>query len=202
MTLFFLAAAPPGGSASPPIPMTTISRDAPCLYLTAVCKGRLPVFRTDAFKDIACRAFAEARTSGGFALFAYVIMPEHIHAITDGARKASDTLRFIKGITSRRVIGYLKERGYESSLEKLRHGEKERGYKYSLWQHESNVFPLTSESMFMQKVNYIHLNPVRAKLVKRAIDYLWSSAKVWAQCPSEEEPLMVDIDRIVWRTPR
>jgi hypothetical protein len=53
--------------------------------------------------------------------------------------------------------------------------------------------------MFMQKVNYIHLNPVRAGLVERAIDYRWSSARFWNKCPTEDEPLHVDIDKIVWR---
>jgi hypothetical protein len=56
--------------------------------------------------------------------------------------------------------------------------------------------------MFMQKVNYIHLNPVRAELVSRAIDYPWSSARIWQRCPLEDEPLLVDIDRINWRRSR
>jgi hypothetical protein len=51
----------------------------------------------------------------------------------------------------------------------------------------------------MQKVNYIHLNPVRADLVERAIDYRWSSARIWQRRAVEDEPLMVDFDRIVWR---
>ena len=99
--------------------MVTISRDTPCLYLTAVAKDRLPVFRTDALKKVACDALSEARQSGSFFIFAYVIMPDHLHVLTDGARKTSDVLRFTKGITSHRIIGYLKEQGYESSLEKL-----------------------------------------------------------------------------------
>jgi hypothetical protein len=41
--------------------MHTISRDTPALYLTAVAKDRLPVFRTDAIKAIACKALDEAR---------------------------------------------------------------------------------------------------------------------------------------------
>ena len=179
--------------------MATISRDTPCFFITAVCKDRLPVFRTDAIKELACRAIDEARRSGKFAIFAYVIMPDHIHLITDSARKASDTLRFIKGISSHRIIEHLKERGYESSLEKLRHEERARHHRYSVWDQESNVLQLTSESFFMQKVNYIHLNPVRAELVERAIDYRWSSARFWARCQREDEPLAVDIDRIVWR---
>jgi hypothetical protein len=49
----------------------TISRDHPCLYLTAAAKDRLPVFRTDSLKVLACTALDEARKSAGFRLFAY-----------------------------------------------------------------------------------------------------------------------------------
>jgi REP element-mobilizing transposase RayT len=180
--------------------MATISRDTPCLYLTAIAEGRLPVFRTDAIKIIACAALDEARRSGGFYIFAYVIMPDHLHVLTDGTRKTSDALRFIKGIMSRRVIGYLKEQGYESSLEKLRHGKQTRRYEYSLWEHHSNAMLLTSESVFMQRVNYTHQNPVRAGLVEQAEDYRWSSVRCWNGRMVEDEPLMVDIDRIKWRS--
>jgi REP element-mobilizing transposase RayT len=63
--------------------MHTISRDDPAFYITAVAKNRLPVFRTDAIKAITCNALAEARKSAGFSIYAYVIMPDHLHAITD-----------------------------------------------------------------------------------------------------------------------
>lgn len=84
--------------------MATINRDSPCLSITSVAHDRLPVFRAEALKNIVCAAFDEARQSGGFAIFAYVIMPDHIHVVTDGSRKPSDTLRFLNGISSRRVI--------------------------------------------------------------------------------------------------
>ena len=61
-----------------------------------------------------------------------------------------------------------------------------------LWQTEKNVLPIFSEGMFMQKVNYIHRNPVRAGLVARATDYRWSSARIWQGCPVEDEPPLVD----------
>jgi REP-associated tyrosine transposase len=50
----------------------------------------------------------------------------------------------------------------------------------------------------MEKVNYIHQNPVKAGLVGRAEDYRWSSARIWHGCP-EDEPLLVDKDLICWR---
>jgi len=153
-------------------------------------------------KNIACSALDEARRSGRFAIFAYVIMPDQLHLITNGARKPSDTLRFINGITGHRVIGYLKEEGYTASLEKLRDTKKARGDKYSLWDGHSNVFLVTSESIFMQRVNYIHQNPVRAGLVVQAKDYRWSSTRCWSRRILEDEPILMDLKQIIWRTPR
>jgi hypothetical protein len=51
-----------------------ISRDSPALYITVVAKDRLPVFKSDAIKLVTCQALDEARKSGGFLLFAYVLM--------------------------------------------------------------------------------------------------------------------------------
>ena len=161
--------------------------------------ARLPVFQNDPIKIIACQALDEARNSGKFLIFAYVIMYDHMHLITDCPHSSADVLRYVKGITGRRVIDYLKEKKYESSLAKLRHEEWKRKHGHSLWQQEKNVFSIFSERVFMQKVNYIHLNPVRAGLVESAIDYRWSSARIWQKRDLEDEPLMVDIDRIQWR---
>lgn len=100
--------------------MHIISRDSPCYYLTSVARDRLPVFRSDEIKLITSAALDEARRSGKFALYAYVIMPDHLHIITDSIVSPSRTLQFINGITSHRIIGYLKEHNYEASLKKLR----------------------------------------------------------------------------------
>ena len=176
-----------------------VSRDSQALYITIVTKDRLPVFRKDCIKEIACKAIDEARTSGNFLLFAYVIMLDHLHLLTNCPKSSADVLRFLKGIMSRRVIDHLKEKGYRSSLEKLRHEEWKREHHYSLWQKEKNVFSVFSEAVFMQKVNYIHNNPVRAGLVERPVEYHWSSARIWQRQELEDEPLRVDVDRIQWR---
>ena len=126
-------------------------------------------------------------------------MPDHFHGITDSPREPSAVLQFIKGIISRRVLGYLREMKYESSLRKLEHDSWKRNHRYSLWQHDSDVFSIVSEAAFMQKVNYVHQNPVRAGLVERAEDYHWSSARIWNKSAKEDEPLKVDIDKIIWR---
>jgi putative transposase len=179
-----------------------ISADTPSLFITAVGKDRLPVFRTDALKQIACAAIDEARTSCQFLLFAYVLMPDHIHLLTDAPKKPSEVLRYIKGIMGHRVIAHLKEQNYQSSLEKLRHANWKRKHSFSLWQHQSDVFSVMSESKSMEKVNYIHFNPVRAGLAEVPQAYRWLSTCWWNGTPSEDEPLRVDIDKIGWRKTR
>ena len=167
--------------------MFVVSKNTQALCLTAVAKYRLPVFQSDAIKQVTCAALYEARTSCGCLLFAYVIMPDHLHLMTDSPRTPSEVLRYLKGIVAHRVIEHLKEQGHESSLAKLRHADQKRNYRYSLWEHDSNTFQIHSESMLMQKVNYIHLNPVRAGLVEQAKDYRWSSAQSWFRCSLESE---------------
>jgi putative transposase len=176
-----------------------ISQDSPALYITVVTKDRLPVFRTDHMKELVCRAIDEARKSAGFLLFAYVIMWDHMHLLTSRPSTTSNVLRVLKSITARRLIDYLKENNHFSSLAKLQHQERDRNYKYSLWQTEKNVLPVFSEGMFMEKVNYIHQNPVRAELCERTEDYQWSSARIWKRRPLENEPLLMDNDLIHWR---
>jgi putative transposase len=179
--------------------MNYISPNSPAYYLTSVTKDRLPVFRLDALKTVVCGALAEARTSGGFLILAYVIMPDHFHLISDGDKKPGVVLRFANGLVSRRIIDFLKREGHTSSLEKLRHGAYRRAHEFSLWDHHPNVRLLTSESMFMQRVHYTHLNPVRLGLVEGAQDYRYSSVRFWNRATCEDEPLMVDLGKIKWR---
>jgi len=175
-----------------------ISRDNPAFYLTAVTKDRLPVFRKPEIADLVCKAIAEARMSGKFLLFAFVLMPDHAHIVTDSSRESTEIHRFVNGIVSRRVIDHLKSNGHESSLAKLRIKDRDNGWKYSLWEHKPNTRLLWNEQMLWQRIQYTHLNPVRAGLVDHPNDWRWSSARIFHGRPADDEPLQVDLDKIVW----
>lgn len=176
-----------------------ISRDSPAYYLTAVTKDRLPVFRTATIARLVCSAIDEARRSGKFLIFAYVLMLDHLHLVTDSSLESKDVHRFVNGIVSRRVIDHLKQNGHEESLKKLRVEERSDGWKYSLWQHHPNSRLLWSEQMLWQRIQYTHLNPVRVGLVEHPNDWKWSSARIINKRPLDVEPLAVDFDRINWR---
>lgn len=187
------------GSAADRAKMFQISRDNPAYFLTSVAHDRLPIFDKDEMKRVVCDAFNEARQSAGIMIFGYVLMPDHTHVLTDNAREMKDVLRYLNGISARRLIDHLKEKGYETSLAKLRIQERENRHKYSVYEHHPSALCVTGEDAFMQKINYVHLNPVRADLVEHPDEYLFSSARQWHGKPLENEPLVTDHEAIKWR---
>lgn len=179
--------------------MFPISRDTPAYYITCITHQRLPIFRTLELGKVAADAFDVARKSAGILIFAYVIMLEHYHILTDNARAMKDVLRFLNGISARRIIDHLKEHDHSKSLVKLRIADQKDGQKFSVYEHAPNALRITGEDAFMQKVNYIHLNPVRAGLVEHPDDYLFSSTRQWHRKATEDEPLLTDNLQIKWR---
>ena len=127
-------------------------------------------------------------------------MPDHLHLITDSSLTPARTLQFVNGITSRRIIDYLKEHNYEASLKKLRHQTRSRRYGHSLWDHHPDARLLLTEKMLMQRVHYTHQNPVRAGFVQKPEEYHWSSIRCWTGKILDDEPLLMNIDRIKWRS--
>jgi putative transposase len=183
--------------------MPPISKNNLLYFITAVTHKRLPVFQTDRLKKVLADAFNEATISGGLKIFAYVIMADHYHIITNGVRKPADVLRYLNGISARRVIDDLKRSGYESSLNKLRREAGNGDHQYSLWEHHSNTFLITSETMLTKKAFYIHQNPVEEGIVDNAGDYVYSSSRFWSRRPLlESEPVEVDLKDLNWRQSR
>jgi putative transposase len=180
--------------------MFQVSRDNPAYYLTSVAHHRLPIFQNDSIKQIVCDAFDEARVSAGIMIFAYVIMIDHTHVVTDSPREMKDVLRYLNGVSARRVIQYLQTNEFESSLHKLRIQERGNRHKHSVYEHHPNALRITGEAALMQKVNYIHLNPVRAGMVEHPDGYLYSSARQWHGKALDVEPLITDHRQIKWRS--
>lgn len=180
------------------LPMFRISRTTPAYYFTSVAHRRLPIFRTDKVKQVLCDAYNEVRSRHGILILAYVIMLDHVHLLVYSDKVMSDVLRLFNGVSARRIIQYLKEHGYDRSLFKLRGETRERNHKHSVWQHHPDSLEIFGEETFRKKVEYIHMNPVRAELIANPLEYRFSSARLWADLASDE-PLMTDHLEIDWR---
>ena len=75
--------------------------------------------------------------------------------------------------------------------------EHERNSKYQFWTHENHPEHIYTDKFVRQKLGYIHMNPVRAGLVKQSEDYIYSSASNYAGL---ESVLEVEVLSTKWKT--
>jgi putative transposase len=163
-------------------------------FLTFSCYRRLGLLSKDRTRQWFADALEEARTTHGFHLWAWVIMPEHVHLllwppfhlISPDPGSMQGRVRGILSSLKRPVAGkaipYLRENS-PAFLERLAISTPD-GVEYRFWQagsgHDENV----SEPVALHAlVDYVHLNPVRRGLVSRPEDWPWSSARDWSQLP-------------------
>lgn len=138
-------------------------------FVTGNVLNRLPVFR----RETACRAFLEEcqrlRSERDCKLIAFVVMPDHFHLIAnprDG--KIREWIGALKSLSAKRLIEIAPHPSFLQD-------RSESDRYHQVWQESFKAMPLWSDWMIWQKINYIHSNPVRAKLVTSAKDYRWSS---------------------------
>jgi putative transposase len=109
-------------------------------------------------------------------LIAYVLIPDHFHLILNP--KDGRIIEFLRDLKSKSAKAIVKTtRPFQFPL-------TEEGHQ--VWQESFKGQPLWSEWMAWQKIHYIHANPVKAKLVKSARDYHWSSFRSFysqGDCP-------------------
>ncbi len=140
-------------------------------------------------------SLACARQELAFDIWAYTIMPDHVHLlILPRGRTASVSgiLRAIKEPVARRAIEYLRQHS-PAWLQRLRVKEGSR-IRHRFWQpgggYDRNIVELET----LQKViEYIHANPVRRGLVQRVEDWEWSSARWYAGI----RPVVLEMDRTI-----
>ncbi len=161
-------------------------------FVTLTMAGWIDLFTRQVYRDILVRNLSYCQANEGLEIFEYVIMSNHIHLISrriDGDLK--ELLGRFKSYTSKKLLKEISDNIQESRKEWLLNQFKyfaqrnEQYREYHLW--DTNNYPvlLYSPSIFEQKRNYIHQNPVRAGIVTKPEYYLYSSA-----CP--DSPLICD----------
>ena len=109
-------------------------------------------------------------------MLGYVIMPEHIHLLISESQKGdpSKVMQAIKQGFARRVLK--QARGRRNSGQ----GELFGGQAEHVWQHHFYDFNVWSERKRIEKLRYIHDNPVRRGLVLEPEQWAWSSYRAYA----------------------
>jgi putative transposase len=149
-------------------------------HVTQRGNRRAPVFFEDGDYLHYMALLAEAARKSGTEVWAYCLMPNHVHLILVPSHE--DGLRATLGDAHRRYTRFINARN------------KWTGH---LWQGRFGSVAM-DENHLAHGVRYVSLNPVRAKLVKRARDWRWSSVRAHLKGKDDE---LVSIAPVLERYP-
>jgi len=139
----------------------------------------MPLLNSARSKGVFAEILGEVRDRYEFLLVGYVVMPNHIHLLlSEPARGTPSTvMQVLKQRVSRQSRGK-KRRGTKNQL-LLPFGEKE-ALPRQFWQRRFHDFNVWSHKKKMEKLKYMHFNPVTRGLVRDPKDWPWSSYSHYA----------------------
>ncbi len=148
-------------------------------FCTITVLDWVPVLIEARYIDPIIESLRFCREHKRLELFAFVVMPNHVHLIAAAGEHLHPVIRDFKRFTSRMIHDWLREDGcgtYLGWLEAATQCARRQRGELGLWQDGFHPQALYSRNVFEQKLNYLHENPVRKGLVHRPEDWWYSSA--------------------------
>ena len=128
-------------------------------FITFSCYQRLPLLNSDRARLTFENTLEKLRIRHSFFVFGYVLMPEHVHLLISEPKthSLSTTLSVLKRETSTAL----------------------KGNRTQFWQTRYYDFNVLTRPKFIEKLRYIHRNPVERGLAENPEDWPWSSYRHW-----------------------
>lgn len=154
-------------------------------FLTMTVVDWVDVFTRPNHKMTIVDSLKHCQNEKGLEIYGWVLMSNHLHMIAaaadDKQNTLSDILRDFKKFTSKKIVENIiqePESRSEWMLDRFefagRNNNKIKNYKF--WQEGNEPKTIYTNEFFLQKLVYIHQNPLKQMIVNRAEDYLFSSA--------------------------
>ena len=147
--------------------------DGQAIHLIQRGNNRQAIFHGDDDYRIYRSWLGEAAHAHGCAIHAYVLMTNHVHLLVTPDDK--DAVPRMMQVLGRRYVRHFNFCYRRSG---------------TLWEGRYRAAPIDSDAYFLSCSRYIELNPVRARMVGRPLDYRWSSYRAHAH--GKADPLLTD----------
>jgi REP element-mobilizing transposase RayT len=153
-------------------------------FLTCTIVGWLPVFTRPETVQIIFDSWNYLKREMSFHLYAYVILENHLHLIAS-APGLAHAMKSFKMYTARQILDLLEAHDARVLLRQLRALKlaHKTASTYQLWQEGSQPKQIGDAAMMEQKVEYVHLNPVKRGYVDDPVHWRYSSARNYAGLP-------------------
>ena len=161
-------------------------------FLTFSCYRRLPLLGSARARNVFVRVLDQVRKEYGFKLVGYVVMPEHVHLlISEPARGTPSTVlkmlkqkvsRLLRRKPRRQVSPGQRSFQFVSSAERLPQFWQKRFYDFNVWSRKKKV----------EKLGYMHANPLKRGLVDDPRHWPWSSYAFYQQ----RGEILIEVDPV------
>ena len=167
-------------------------------FITATVVDWIDVFTRQVYRDCVIDCLNYCVANKGMILYGYVMMSNHIHLIIQSEEgKLSDLVRDFKKFTASTILEKIKnepESRREWMLERFQKATEShsRNKNYQFWQYENHAEEVYTSDFLWSKLDYIHFNPVRAGIVSKTEDYIYSGASNYSEGKGLVEITLVD----------
>jgi putative transposase len=151
-------------------------------YVTASTYRRMRVFDSQRFKLKFIRTLDDLRTELDFKIPGYVLMPEHCHLLIwpGAAANASQIMQKLSERTANFILRNLRKNLEFPWCQKMLKGfalppTVHHHAHYRVWNRRGYDMNIWSEKKRVEKIDYMHNNPVKRGLVAQPGDWPWSS---------------------------
>lgn len=155
-------------------------------FITPTVVDWIDVFANKPSRDCVTKSLSYCIKNKGMVLHAYVIMSNHMHMVVQSSNgDLSGLINDFKRYVAKTIVKDLKaDHGSRSEWMLARFKLAAQGNpvnkKHQFWQYGNHPEEICSDRFMRTKLHYIHQNPVRAGIVSRDSDYVYSSASNYA----------------------
>jgi REP element-mobilizing transposase RayT len=153
-------------------------------FFTCTVAGWIPVFTRPDSVQIVLDSWRFLQDHGRLTVYGYVILENHLHLVAS-AKDLSKELGDFKSFVARQIIDSLEARNITMLLRQLKYqkAQHKTDRTYQFWQEGSHPQLLQNDAMMLEKLEYIHNNPVKRGYVDDPTHWRYSSARNYAGMP-------------------
>jgi REP element-mobilizing transposase RayT len=147
-------------------------------FLTCTVLHWIPVFTRTESVQIVIDSLKYLQNHDNLKLYAYVILENHLHLIAS-SDDISLSMHKFKSFTAKKILELLCEHNAKTILDQFAFYKKSHKdpTAFQIWQEGIQPKMIQSEQMMRERIDYIHLNPVKRGYVDEAVHWRYSSAR-------------------------
>ena len=161
-------------------------------FITCTILHWIPIFTRTETTDIIYDTLKYLQQADNLKLYAYVILENHLHLIAS-SEDIGKSMRKFKSYTAKLILQLLQKQNVKTILDQLAFYKKahKKTAQYQLWQEGIAPKLIQTETMMLERISYIHNNPIKRGYIDNPKDWRYSSARDY-----EDIKGLIDIERV------